>query len=307
LTALPHARDNAPLMAVHGYAFFTTTESRFPGLLDAIHKIIRQSEGKHQGGGGSSESFLWEHAMLATSLAYQLAQAENCDPLIPVLASLFYEVGKSAGGDPTAEREESVRAAKRILRRFGMKSAEILRVMSGLRRLFTEKAANNWVAAIVHDADLLSRFGALGVADFFIKSALRRRTLRASVFAHLSKELTYAACLPLNMHTASGRALAARKASDSIRFFRALLAELREARIADFKIRQIRIPHPDDKDKVLKVQLVVAPACPQCGGVWSMAWTTDKDIQCRKLTIDWACSDCGARLQTSFRLPAIAY
>ena len=36
--------------------------------------------------------------------------------------------------------------------------------------------------------------------------------------------------------------------------------------IANLKIRQIRIPHPKYKDQILKVQLVVSPTCPKCGG-----------------------------------------
>jgi HD superfamily phosphodiesterase/predicted RNA-binding Zn-ribbon protein involved in translation (DUF1610 family) len=295
---------------VRGYDFPIVIESRFPGLISKIQEIIQESEGKYKKGRGS-ESFLWEHTMHATSIAYQLAQAERLDPVIPVIAALFHDAGKFAGGryhsDETVEEEESARIARDLLPRYGMKPGEIRRVLSGLKALFTEKAKKNSVAAILHDADFLSKFGALGVAGFFIKSALRRRTLRSTVLGYLGKELTYASCLPLNMHTTAGRKLAARKAADSLKFFRSLLAELRDARIADLKIRQIRIPHPASEDQVLKVQLVVSPACPKCGGGWNLAWTTDKGIKCRKLNIDWTCSHCGERIETSFCLPEIAH
>jgi predicted RNA-binding Zn-ribbon protein involved in translation (DUF1610 family) len=186
-----------------------------------------------------------------------------------------------------------------------MKAAEIRRVLSGLRALYNERSRKNPVAAILHDADFLSKFGALGVASFFTKSTLRGRTLRSAVLGYLSKELTYAACLPLSMHTAAGRKLASKKATDSLRFFRSLLAELRDAQIADLKIRRIKIPYPSSRDRFIKVQYVVSHSCPECGGNWEMAWATEKGIKCKKLNIDWACTHCGERLETSFCLPEI--
>jgi HD superfamily phosphodiesterase len=288
--------------------FQSLVESRFPGLIDAIHKIIRESENKHDGV-ASSESFLWEHTVHAASIAQKLAIAEGFDPLVPILAALFHDAGKFSGGqyhiDDIAEEEESAQIAQTLLLRFGMKNGEIRRIIAGLKALYDEKAQKNSIAAILHDADFLSKFGALGVAGFFIKSTLRRRTLRSTVLAYLSKELTYASCLPLNMHTAAGKKMAAKKSADSLRFFRALLLELREARIADLKIRQTRIADPDSTDRVWKIQLVVPPSCPTCAGKWNVSWTTEKGIKCRKLNIDSNCSCCSERLETSFCLPEI--
>ena len=277
--------------------------------MDEVRNVIQESENAHEGDNRGSESLLWEHTLHVTSLTHRLACAEGLDPLIPVIAALFHDAGKFAGGQyhsaETIEEEESARIASRLLRRFGMRKTEIGRVLSGLRALYNEKARKNAVAAIIHDADFLSKFGALGVASFFTKSVLRGRTLRSSVLGYLSKELTYAACLPLNMHTAAGRKLAAKKASDSLRFFRSLLAELRDARIADLKIRRMRIPYPPSGDRSLRVQLVVSPACPACGGIWRMTWATEKGVKCTKLKIEWGCIQCAERLETSFCLPEI--
>ncbi len=305
-------RDNSGLMTTtQTFDYPTVVESRFPGLIDKLRKFIQESENKYEGGNGRSESFLWEHTLHAASIAFQLAQAERLDPLIPVVAALFHDAGKFAGGkyhsDEMAEEEESAQIAKQLLSQSGMKAAEIRRVISGLKALYNENAKKNVVASVIHDADFLSKFGALGVAGFFIKSALRRRTLRSTVLGYLSKELTYASCLPLNMHTSAGRKLASKKASDSLKFFRALLAELREARIANLRIRQLRVPDPESKSRFLLVQLVVSPTCPKCGSGWNNVWTTDKGVKCRKLNVEWACSQCGERLETSFCLPEIAH
>ncbi len=297
-------------MAVQELNSYGIIESRFPGLIDELREIIQDSENAHEGGGGRGESLLWEHSMHVASIAYRLACAEKIDPLIPSIAALFHDSGKFAGGEyhssNTIEEEESARIAGRLLRRFGMSKGDIRKILSGLRALYNEKAKKNVIAAILHDADFLSKFGALGVAAFFTKAALRGRTLRSSVLGYLSKELTYAACLPLNMRTPAGRKLAARKASDSLRFFRSLLVELRDARIANLQIRRIKIPYPSARNRFLNVQLVVSPACPDCGGSWHMAWATEKGVKCTKLNIDWNCSQCSKRLETSFCLPEIA-
>ena len=100
-----------------------------------------------------------------------------------------------------------------------MKPADVKRVLAGLKALYREKSARSIVADIVHDADFLSKFGSLGVANFFAKAALRGRTIRAAVLQYSSKELTYASCLPQNMRTAAGRELAGRRASQSMKFF----------------------------------------------------------------------------------------
>ena len=309
LTVPRRTRDNAPFMAVQESDSYSVIESRFPGLMAKVQEIIRDSENAYEGGNGLSESLLWEHTMHVTSITHRLACEEKLDPLIPVITALFHDAGKFAGGeyhrDETIEEEESARIAERLLRQFGMKNTSIRKVLSGLRALYNEKAKKNNVAAIIHDADFLSKFGALGVAAFFTKSVLRGRTLRSSVLGYLSKELTYAACLPLNMHTAAGRKLATKKATDSLRFFHSLLAELRDTRIANLKIRQIRIPYPSAGDRFLKVQLVVSPACPECGSKWNMTWATEKGIKCTKLNIDWDCPQCSERLETSFCLPEI--
>ena len=309
MTVPANTRDNFALMAVEKINCVQAIESRFPGLMDKVKNIIQDSENALEGGDGSMESFLWEHTMHVTSITYRLAQEEGLDPHIPAVAALFHDIGKFTGGryhrDEVIEEEESAQIAERLLPKFGMTKSETRKVLVGLRALYNEKAKKNPVAALLHDADFLSKFGALGVASFFTKSTLRRRPLRASVFGYLSKELTYAAFLPFNMHTNSGRRLAAKKASDSLKFYRSLLNELREAHIADLRIRKIRIPHPKYPDQSLEIRYVLPPVCSECGGRWKMDWNTEKDIKCTKLVIEWNCNNCTERLETSFCLPEI--
>jgi HD superfamily phosphodiesterase len=284
-------------------------ESRFPGLIADVRKIIQDSENAYAGGGRSSESHLWEHTEHVTSIAGQLARAERLDPLIPAIAALFHDAGKFAGGqyhpDDRIEEDQSAQIADRLLHRHGIPNSDIRRILAALKTLYKENSRKNSIAAVLHDADFLSKFGALGIAAFFTKSVLRGRTLRSSIFGFLSKELTYAACLPMNMRTSAGQQLAAKKSADSLNFFRMLLAELRDAGIADLHVRKIRVPDPVIKDRFLEIRMVASPACPKCNSKWRMEWTTEKGIKCTKLNADWNCSQCGKRLETSFCLPEL--
>jgi len=294
-----------------GFCFSNAVESRFPGLIEKVRNIIRESENKFQGASGCSESFLWEHTTHVASFAYRLAVAEDLDPMIPTVVALFHDAGKFAEGryhaDETAEEVESARIAAPILRQSGMKSAEVKRVLAGLKALYSEKSARSVVADIVHDADFLSKFGSLGVANFFVKAALRGRTIRSAVLQYLSKELTYAACLPLNMRTAAGRKLAGRKAAESLRFFRSLLTEMRDARIVDLKVSRLRVPHPAHRKRLLEVRLVACPACPECSGRWKVTWTTERGVKCQRLSVELVCRSCGEGMDTSFCLPEINF
>jgi putative nucleotidyltransferase with HDIG domain len=288
---------------------FDVIESRFPGLIEEVRRIIEDSERAYEGDNRKSESFLWEHTLHVASVADQLAQSEKMDPLIPVIAALFHDAGKFAEGryheEGTIEEEESARVAERILRKYGMKASDINKTLAGLKALYNENVRKNRIAAILHDADFLSKFGVLGVAGFFIKSTLRGRTLRSSVLEYLSKEMTYAACLSLNMHTVSGKKLADRKSRDSLKFFRSLLVELKDARIADLRLRSLKIPSSAGK-KPLSIRMVVSPTCLGCGKSWTMDWKTEKGVKCHKLCIDWNCSHCGKQLESSFCLPELA-
>lgn len=288
----------------------TLVETAFPGLVGKIRRIIQESETRYEGSDGNAESFLWEHTLHTAAMAYRLSREEGMDPLLPVIAAFFHDAGKFSGGeyhpDEEAEEEESARIARGILQESGMAPTGIDQVVSGLKALYREDVDRTPISAVVHDADFLSKFGALGIASFFTKSALRGRTLQSSVLGYLSKELTYASTLPLTMHTAAGRKLATKKSNDSIRFFRALLAELRETQIADLRLSRVEIPDPARPERQFSVQLVASPSCAQCGRRWKPSWTIEKGVKCRKLNVEWNCQQCHERVETSFCLPELA-
>lgn len=193
-------------------SFIDAVEARHPGLVAAVRAMIEASERQFGGEPGTEASYLWEHTTHVASLAFELARSEKTDPMTPTMVALFHDAGKFSGGayhqGGKAEEETAAVLADRVLRQLGLGSAEIRPVTTGLRSLYNSRAKPNRAADIVHDADFLSKFGALGIAQFFIKSTLRGRTLEQAIANQLSKELTYAACLPLNMRTHAGKRLA---------------------------------------------------------------------------------------------------
>jgi len=293
-------------------------EDRYPGLVDRVRRLIEESERVYNGGardGGSS--FLWEHTVHVASLARRIALAEKRDPLPSVLVALFHDAGKFRGGryhaDKKPEEEASADVARKALREFAAPAGLIKDIVSGLKALYSEKRSAHPLAAVVHDADFLAKSGALGVAHFFVKSTLRGRTLRDAVMNTLSKELTYAAVLPLNMRTASGRALARTKSRDSLRFFDRFLGELNEAAPPGFRVATLRIrgthhliPELSDvSPEFIKVRLVVPVACGRCGGSWRYEHSIAAGVKCRELRVLVRCRRCDSRSEISFCLPEL--
>jgi len=290
--------------------FIEVVENRYPGLLDKIKARIEKSEREYVGKDGG-ESHLWEHTVQVASLAFQLAKAEKTNPLLPTVAALIHDAGKFSGGRlrsrPRAEEEDAVRIGTPILRRFGLGARDIRSISAGLRSLYRQGARKNRLADIVHDADFLSKFGALGVANFFIKSTLRGETLENAISGSLSKELTYAACLPSNMRTAAGRRLAEKKSRDSLGFFRSLLRELRQMRAMDFRISRHLVAAASRHGDSVEIRLVLPRSCRKCGSKWTTAFRTERGIKCEKLEAEILCPRCGHHSNICFCLPEITH
>ncbi len=297
-----------------GKVFHDDVESRYPGLVGEVREIIEASERRYEGKrAGEGGGFLWEHTVHVASLAHDLAVAEGIDPVLPAVAALFHDSGKFRGGryhrGDRPEEADAAALAEAVLAKEGARASDIARVKIALLALYDEKARRNVLADIVHDADFLSKFGHLGVAGFFLKSALRGKNLVAAVTSSLSKELTYAKALPGSMRTAAGRKSALKRSRDSLRFFRALLKELDEIRGAGFKIRKTAVALPGLEGKPKKnveVLLVVPGSCEACGKRWRYDLSVVRGLKCRTLEARLRCSGCGDAYTISFCLPELA-
>ena len=302
MTAMkPHAKQKPD--------FARLVEARSPGLIDQIRAEIEAAERGFDGGARKGESYLWEHSTHVAALSHRLALGEKRAPLLPVLAALFHDSGKFAGGryhdDDRPEEDDSAAIAEKLMTAADFSEREIAAVGTALRALYDEAARTTWISDIVHDADFLAKFGALGAAQFFVKSTLRGRTLRQAMIHSLSKELTYAACLPANMRTAAGKRLARRKSADSLAFFRGLLKEMKDAGGVDLVVRRLLVQPAATGRRSVDVRLAVPRSCPACGGTGAVTYSTEPGIKCEKLEALWACRRCGESSTVAFCLPEI--
>ncbi len=287
--------------------FYRSLTTLSPGLVERIRRTIEDAEKKFSGKKEGRDGFLWEHSVLVAAQSFRLAKTEKESTDLAALTALFHDSGKFAGGryhaDDKPEEEEAARLARELLEEAGLKMAGIGNVVRALRSLYNPGARRNRLADIVHDADFLSKFGYLGVANFFVKSTLRGRNLESAVMDYLSKELTYAAVLPANMRTAAARRLAAKKSADTLRFYRAFLDELKDAHGMDFRVRAVDVRRSGPRSKRARVSLALPAACGACGGKWEADFRTEKGLKCERLEASLRCGACGDKRTISFCLP----
>jgi HD superfamily phosphodiesterase len=290
--------------------FYKSLTARFPGLVERVRRLIEESEKKFTAAKSSTGGFLWEHTVLVASLSFRLAKTEKEDADLAALIALFHDSGKFSGGryhrDKKPEEEAAARLAREVLEEAEFGMADIGHVVRALRSLYNSGVGRNRLADIIHDADFLSKFGLLGVAEFFVKSTLRGRNLEAAIMNHLSKELTYASFLTTNMRTVSARKLAARKSGETLRFYRGFLVELKEVHGMDFKVRTPEVRRSAGRLRQIKVMLVTPAVCGSCGRGWELDFRTEKGVKCERLEAAVRCPGCAASHQISFCLPEIA-
>jgi HD superfamily phosphodiesterase len=286
----------------------------YPSLISRVGQLIEDAEQKFVLYTDESEefidSFLWEHTLHVASFARKIALAEGTDALDAVIAALFHDSGKFLEGryhdDDTPEEEAASDLARKILAEEGMDPAKIATITTAITALYNEQQPASKTTDVVHDADFLAKFGYLGVANFFVKSALRQKNLYNTLITSLSKEMTYASALKANMRTVTGKKMAGKKSAATLTYYRGLLDELREAGIAFFKIIEEAFPYPKNPDKILTLRMAVPESCPQCCSQLSLNFTSQTKIKCEKLTAKIHCAHCTNHYQISFCLPEIA-
>lgn len=283
---------------------------QFPHLLRNIKKVIEKAESDFSSKENQEkESFLWEHTLLVSNIAYEICVTQGESPLLPLVASLFHDVGKFYRGQyhvrDVPEEQTSSELAEEILSTQGMRKSQIYEIKSSLESLYHEDKPMTWIAEIVHDADFLAKSGHMGVAHFFIKSTLRGQTLTKSLVKSLSREMTYASALPQNMKTQTGKKMALQKKKDILTFFEGLIKELNSHGAVSLKIRNIPWPCPKNNKKTISVSLVVPSVCPQCQEEIRVLPSNQTGIKCTKLVTDLKCAKCSWNNQTSFCLPEI--
>jgi HD superfamily phosphodiesterase len=297
------------LMLLKQQPFHASLEAFYPGLIERVRSVIDEAEKKFAIQEDGPNGFLWEHTLLVTAQSFRLAKKEKVDADLAAITALFHDSGKFSEGryhvNDKPEEEEAARLARIVLGEFGLSKAKIGQVVRALRALYRSGARRNHLSDIVHDADFLSKFGYLGVANFFVKMALRGRNLESTVINSFSKELTYAAVLPANMRTATARRIAKKKSAETLSFYRSCLAELEKDYGIAFRVRKVEVRRPGPRGIRTSVLLVLTDNCGGCGGKWAPEIFTEQGLKCERLKVVLNCAACGEKRSTSFCLPEL--
>lgn len=285
----------------------------YPNLIERLNQLVGNSEREFSQEKDKKEeavdSYLWEHTVHVAAIVRKIALDEDVNVTDAVIAALFHDSSKFLEGryhdDEIPEEESAADLAQKVLTEEGMNPARIATIVTAITGLYSETKSSNKITEVVHDADFLAKFGYLGVANFFVKSALRRQNLHKTLIMSLSKELTYSEALPANMRTSMGKKLAEKKSVATLSYYQGLLDELRETEIAFFEIKDETFPCPKDPNKILILRMVVPEVCPECSSKLSMDFKSQTKTKCEQLTATIRCEQCSNRYRISFCLPEI--
>lgn len=275
-------------------------DKRFVVTEAALRDRIRSEEAEH-GRNSKPPDSLWEHALRVASIAERLGVAEGFDPIACRLAGLFHDAGKFKGGGYHLcdEPEElwSVAALREITADKGFDVYLINQVGESILQLYRDDPDPNLLTKILFDADNLDKLGFLGVASFFVKAGLRGRGLSASFLYRITVELTYARYAPDCLATRAGRQLAAKRAPETIFYFKKLLNSLREDGIHDFRIKEIIYDG-------LTID-VVSPANCICGAKFTIKILEIPGLKCSEIHLNHICDNCGSQHELHFCRPRL--
>jgi uncharacterized protein len=244
---------------------------------------------------------LWDHLERVSKLAEQLGKSEGVDPFHCRLAGWFHDAGKFAGGryhaDDRPEEELSIECLRKLCGEHGLDGDVIERVADAILQLYRDDPEPSPLAQVLFDADNLEKLGPLGVANYFAKVGLRGGGVSPKTLHRLTVELTYARYAPQCMLTESGRELARRRASTTIRFIKDLIQTLRDDGLYDFREEEV-----DFNGLMLDV---VSPASCRCGGELGRDIWEEPGLKCREIHLKHTCEACGETHRLRFCRPRL--
>ena len=270
-------------------------------LEDALRARVREEETLDRRRARPSES-LWDHLDRVARLAERIGLAEGVDPIACRLAGLFHDAGKFAGGryhgDERPEEDASVETLRELGAAHGLDGDRLEAVAESILQLYRDDPDPTDLTRVLFDADNLDKLGPLGVANFFVKAGLRGGGVSERLLARLTIELTYARHASRSLLTPSGRALAARRAPQTIAFLTALIETLRDDGLFDLRVEEIDFGG-------LTLSLVVPAAC-ACGGSWDRSVWEVPGLKCSEIHLAHRCRSCEETRQMRFCRPRLS-
>ena len=265
-----------------------------------LRERVRKDEALYGRSDKDTDS-LWDHLERVSSLAERLGQSEGIAPFLCRLAGWFHDAGKFAGGryhaDERPEEEHSIERLRELGSEHSIEASVIEQVADAILQLYRDDPEPSPLARVLFDADNLDKLGPLGVANYFAKVGLRGGGVSSKTLHRLTVELTYARHAPLSLLTETGRALAQKRASETIQFVTDLIRTLREDGLYDFRIEEV-----DFNGLTLDV---VSPADCPCGGKLERHIWEVPGIKCSEIHLKHRCEACGKAQLLRFCRPRL--
>ena len=269
-------------------------------LEGALRKKIEAEEEAHARSDQGSNT-LWDHLGRVAALAESIGRAEGIDPLSCRIAGLFHDAGKFKGGrlhkGEVPEEERSVDALKELVKSHPLPQELVEQVSESIRQLYREDPDPTSLTRVLFDADNLDKLGHLGVANYFVKMGLRGRGISKDMLYHFTVELTYARHAPDCLATPKGRAMAKKRAPETLRFLRDFLSAVRDDGLFDFQIEEVLF-----NDLQLDV---VSPKKCDCGSSLNRHIWETPGIKCSEIHMEHSCSKCGVQNKIRFCRPRL--
>lgn len=278
-----------------------TLRSLAPDVLKAVRRILIEQETAFQCQlTEATSSSLWAHSSRVGRIAGYIAEKEGCPTDPAVLAGLFHDLGKFAGGryhaDDAPEETHAVLLAERIIAGT-VYEKWFPTIKEAILSCYLDGETKSHVGRIVFDADCLDKLGNMGVAQFFAKKAMRRRFLDDELMIRMSVELTYAYHAPEILKTTTGRVLAKQKGLRTRRFYSELVEEWTMLGLGDLTIME--------EDIAGIVCVFVVPRSCTCGGRMNCKSDINDTVKCRSAIVTYRCVNCSVLSEFSFCLPNI--
>jgi uncharacterized protein len=274
--------------------------SRLTPIRNELGQYIRKEEASC-GRNYNAPNTLMGHLERVASHAVRLALKEGVDPLCAEIAGLFHDAGKFYDGQyhegDKPEEEYSVEVLREMGGKNGLDPAIIKEVSNAIRQIYRDDPEPTPLSKVLFDADNLDKIGLLGIANYFIKSGLRGQGITADMITQLTVELTYARYASRRFFTKTGRAIAERRSSDTIRFIHDFLEALKEDGMFDAHVEHARISD-------LELDVVTPSSC-HCGASLAKKAWIEQGIKCTEIHLEIACTACDNRYKIQFCRPML--
>ena len=232
---------------------------------------------------------LLSHSMIVAGYARLIAESEGLNPDALFIAGLLHDLGKlTARNQGVDEVEYRNKVVMKLLDKLNLPQG----LTETIRRALREPGSLE--AAILHDADVLSKLGTLGIYTFASKWAVKARSILEALVEGLPRELAIAANIDHVLVTGTAKKIGKKLATRLLQLYTWLLDELHGL---GFNVKLV-----EEKYNGAKLFWVVLTTCPRCEGVVGAEKKIHHGEFCEGLKLVHQCRRCGLTMESKICL-----